>query len=62
MFSKAKKILASELMYARDINEEEATVYLEELLTEIHPSAECIAAAEMDADALEDLEQVAPAT
>jgi CarD family transcriptional regulator len=62
MFSKAKKILASELMYARNINEEEATEYLEQLLTEIHPSAECIADAEADVDALDDLEQVAPAT
>jgi CarD family transcriptional regulator len=58
MFSKAKKILASELMYARNISEEEATEYLEELLTEIHALPECGA----EADQLDDLEQVAPAT
>jgi CarD family transcriptional regulator len=32
MFSKAKKILASELMYARDFDEEQATLFLEQLL------------------------------
>lgn len=36
MFSKAKKILASELMYARDFNEEEATAFLESVLEDIH--------------------------
>jgi len=57
MFSKAKRILASELMYARNMSEEEATEYLEGLLADMRPSAECVA----DADALEDLAQVAPA-
>jgi CarD family transcriptional regulator len=36
MFSKAKKILASELMYARNFSEEEATVFLEDVLGDIH--------------------------
>jgi CarD family transcriptional regulator len=35
MFSRAKKILASELMYARDVDEQEATDFLENLLEEI---------------------------
>ena len=34
MFTRAKKILASELMYALDKNEEEAELYLDELLAE----------------------------
>jgi CarD family transcriptional regulator len=34
MFTRAKKILASELMYALDKNEEEAEEYLDTLLTE----------------------------
>ena len=32
MFVKAKKILASELMYAKDMNEEEAAAWLDEVL------------------------------
>jgi CarD family transcriptional regulator len=35
MFGRAKKILASELMYARDMGEQEATDFLENLLEEI---------------------------
>lgn len=35
MFTKAKRILASELMYARDFNEEEATAFLERVLETI---------------------------
>ena len=35
MFGRAKKILASELMYARDMGEDEATEFLEGLLEEI---------------------------
>ncbi len=35
MFSRAKKILASELMYACDMEEQEATDFLENLLEEI---------------------------
>ena len=34
MFTRAKKILSSELMYALDMNEEEAEAYLDELLEE----------------------------
>ncbi|HOT23543.1 MAG TPA: CarD family transcriptional regulator [Thermoleophilia bacterium] len=39
MFSKAKKILASELMYARDLDEEQATLFLEEVLTSVQTGA-----------------------
>ncbi len=35
MFGRAKKILASELMYARDMEEDEAVDYLDELLADI---------------------------
>jgi len=35
MFGRAKKILASELMYARDMGEDEASEFLETLLDEI---------------------------
>jgi CarD family transcriptional regulator len=35
MFGKAKKILASELMYAKDMSEDEADEYLDELLEKI---------------------------
>jgi CarD family transcriptional regulator len=35
MFSKAKKILASELMYARDMNEDEANIFLDAVLDEV---------------------------
>lgn len=35
MYGRAKKILASELMYARDMGEDEATEFLESLLDEI---------------------------
>ena len=35
MFGRAKKILASELMYARDMEEQEATEFLENLLENI---------------------------
>jgi CarD family transcriptional regulator len=34
MFTRAKKILASEFMYAKDFTEEEAEEYLDTLLTE----------------------------
>jgi RNA polymerase-interacting CarD/CdnL/TRCF family regulator len=36
MFSKAKKILASELMYARDFSEDDANAFLEQVLDDIH--------------------------
>lgn len=35
MFGKAKKILASELMYAKDLSEDQADEYLDELLSKI---------------------------
>jgi CarD family transcriptional regulator len=35
MFSKAKKILASELMYARDMSEDEANAFLDEVLADL---------------------------
>ena len=38
MYGRAKKILASELMYARDMGEEEATEFLEGLLDEVAQS------------------------
>lgn len=37
MFNRAKKILASELMYARGLDEEEADKYLDELLKGLKP-------------------------
>jgi CarD family transcriptional regulator len=43
MFSKAKKILASELMYAREFDEEQATSFLEEVLEHIHVDEPSIA-------------------
>ena len=43
MFSKAKKILASELMYARDFDEEQATLFLEELLETVQFGSHAIA-------------------
>ena len=36
MFAKAKRILASELMYARDLSEDEAMAFLEDVLGDIH--------------------------
>ena len=38
MFTRAKKILASELMYALDMEEDEAETHLEELIAEAHAS------------------------
>jgi CarD family transcriptional regulator len=38
MYTRAKKILASELMYALEMEEEEAEAYLEELITAAHAS------------------------
>lgn len=35
MFGKAKKILSSELMYAKDISEDDADAYLDELLAHV---------------------------
>ena len=40
MFSKAKKILASELMYARDYDEDEANAFLESVLETVQIGAE----------------------
>jgi CarD family transcriptional regulator len=39
MFTKAKRILASELMYARDFSEDGATAFLEGVLEHIHVDA-----------------------
>lgn len=36
MFSKAKKILASELMYARNLSEEDANLFLDGILSEMN--------------------------
>ncbi|MET0760811.1 MAG: hypothetical protein ABWZ63_00595 [Thermoleophilaceae bacterium] len=38
MYTRAKKILASELMYALDMEEDEAETHLEELIAEAHES------------------------
>ncbi len=38
MFVKAKKILASELMYAKQMDEEEAGAWLDEVLTDVGPN------------------------
>jgi CarD family transcriptional regulator len=38
MFSKAKKILASELMYAREFSEDEANEFLDGVLEHVQPS------------------------
>jgi CarD family transcriptional regulator len=43
MFSKAKKILASELMYARDFDEDEANAFLETVLADIHVDGPALA-------------------
>jgi CarD family transcriptional regulator len=37
MYVKAKKILASELMYAKDMDEEEAAVWLDDVLSTVGP-------------------------
>ena len=37
MFVKAKKILSSELMYAKEMDEEEAALWLEDVLSEVGP-------------------------
>jgi CarD family transcriptional regulator len=39
MLAKAKKILASELMYARDLSEDEATAFLDDLLAGVNADA-----------------------
>jgi CarD family transcriptional regulator len=41
MFGRVKKILASELMYAKEIPEEEALEYLETILSEICEQVGC---------------------
>ena len=46
MFSKAKKILASELMYARDFDEDEANAFLETVLEDIHVDGPALADAD----------------
>ena len=43
MFTKAKKILASELMYARDLSEDGATAFLEDALGDIHADGRTLA-------------------
>lgn len=54
MFSKAKKILASELMYARNISEPEATEFLEGVLADIHDEQDIV-----EPESLEDVEPLA---
>jgi len=54
MFGRAKKILASELMYARDMEEDEATEFLEKLLEDIGVGRADNASALLDEDVLLD--------
>ena len=49
MFSKAKKILASELMYARDLSEDQATLFLDELLETVQIGSVPIAGESLEA-------------
>ena len=58
MFSKAKKILASELMYARDMNEEQANAFLDTVLDEVGAAG---AVAPIDAPDLAEVAEVAEA-
>ena len=43
MLAKAKKILASELMYARDLGEDEAMAFLEDVLGEVRADGQTLA-------------------
>ena len=54
MFVKAKKILASELMYARDMEEQEAIDFLEQLLEDIGSNRGVAKAGAREAEALVD--------
>ena len=47
MFTRAKKILASELMYALEMDEEEAEEHLDELLAKLRRAARCAVAREV---------------
>jgi CarD family transcriptional regulator len=55
MFSKAKRILASELMYARNTSEEEAMAFLESVLADIGSEVDH----EAEMEPLDDIEPVA---
>ncbi|MDX8153052.1 CarD family transcriptional regulator [Patulibacter brassicae] len=55
MFTRAKKVLASELMYALEKSEEEAEAYLDELLG-TSPDPRVVAEGEDDEDVVEDEE------
>jgi CarD family transcriptional regulator len=54
MFGRAKKILASELMYARDMEEQEAIDFLEQLLEDIGVRRDDEKAGAREAEALVD--------
>jgi RNA polymerase-interacting CarD/CdnL/TRCF family regulator len=54
MFGRAKKILASELMYARDMDEQEAIDFLENLLEDIGRRRDADVASAAGAEALVD--------
>ena len=54
MFGRAKKILASELMYARDMEEQEAIDFLEQLLEDIGQRRGVVAANAREAEVLVD--------
>ena len=54
MFGRAKKILASELMYARDMEEQEAIDFLEQLLEDIGSHRDDVKTGAREAEALVD--------
>ncbi len=58
MFGKAKKILASELMYAKDMDEDKADEYLDELLASIaiQRAKDGVTAVELEDDEFEEVE------
>jgi CarD family transcriptional regulator len=59
MFGKAKKILASELMYAKDMDEDKADEYLDELLDQIAVTRKANGekgSAELEVDDFEEVE------
>ena len=62
MFSKAKKILASELMYAREMNEDEANAFLDAVLDEVGTAgvAAGVAAGAVASIEAHELAEVAP--
>ncbi|MCW2928847.1 MAG: transcriptional regulator, CarD family, partial [Thermoleophilia bacterium] len=58
MFGKAKKILASELMYAKDMDEDKADEYLDDLLAKIavKRASDATSAEAIEVDDFEEIE------